>query len=405
MKVTISKGKAKGAVQAPPSKSMAHRLLICAGLAQGTSVVHGIAESEDVLATIDCLKSLGAKCERDGETITITGTDVCSARPQQPLCCRESGSTLRFFVPLCLISGEQIKLEGAEGLMKRPMGIYKTICEERGLEFSQDASGITVKGPLESGAYTLPGNVSSQFISGLLFALPLLDGDSVIKITPPVESRSYINMTIAALAQFGVDVLWQDAETIAIKGGQRYQAREAWVEGDYSNAAFFEALNVLGGEVEVGGLDPHSLQGDKVYQRMFEQLKAGKAELSIADCPDLGPVLFAVAGVCEGGTFTGTSRLRIKESDRGHVMAQVLSKFGVRVDVSEDEIKVYPGGFRAPEGPLQGYNDHRIVMSEAVLMTLTGGTIEGAEAVSKSFPDFFDKLREIGIEVKEIEDN
>lgn len=401
MKVTISKGKAKGVVQAPPSKSMAHRLLICAGLAQGTSVVHGIAESEDVLATIDCLKSLGAECEREGDTITIKGTNVCSLQPQQYLGCRESGSTLRFFVPLCLISGEQVVLKGAEGLMKRPMGIYKTICEERGLFFSQNEEEIRVKGPLESGTYSLPGNVSSQFISGLLFALPLLEGNSVIEITPPVESRSYINMTIAALAQFGVDVIWQDTETIAVKGGQRYQAREAWVEGDYSNAAFFEALNVLGGEVEVRGLDTHSLQGDKVYQRMFEQLKAGKAELSIADCPDLGPVLFAVAGVCGGGSFTGTSRLRIKESDRGNVMAQVLARFGVRADVKEDEIEVYPGGLRAPEVPLYGYNDHRIVMSEAVLMTITGGTIEGAEAVSKSFPDFFDKLREIGIEVKE----
>ena len=405
MKVTISKGKAKGIVQAPPSKSMAHRLLICAGLAQGTSVVHGIAESEDVLATIDCLKSLGAECEREGDTITVTGTDVRSLQLQQSLYCRESGSTLRFFVPLCLIPGEKITLEGAENLMKRPMGIYKTICEERGLAFSQDEAGITVKGPLKSGVYTLPGNVSSQFISGLLFAMPLLEGDSVIRITPPVESRSYINMTIAALAQFGVDVLWQDAQTLLIKGGQSYMARESWVEGDYSNAAFFEALNAFGGEVEVRGLDPHSIQGDKVYRRMFEQLKAGRAELSITDCPDLGPVLFAVAGVCGGGSFTGTSRLRIKESDRGNVMAQVLARFGVRADVKEDEIEVYPGGLRAPEDPLYGYNDHRIVMSEAVLMTITGGTIEGAEAVSKSFPDFFDKLREIGIEVKEIEDN
>lgn len=405
MKVTISKGKAKGIVQAPPSKSMAHRLLICAGLAQGTSVVHGIAESEDVLATIDCLKSLGAECEREGDTITVTGTDVRSLQMQQSLYCRESGSTLRFFVPLCLIPGEKITLEGAESLMKRPMGIYKTICEERGLAFSQDEAGITVKGPLKSGVYTLPGNVSSQFISGLLFAMPLLEGDSVIRITTPVESRSYINMTIAALAQFGVDVLWQDAQTLLIKGGQSYMARESWVEGDYSNAAFFEALNAFGGEVEVRGLDPHSIQGDKVYRRMFEQLKAGRAELSITDCPDLGPVLFAVAGVCGGGSFTGTSRLRIKESDRGNVMAQVLARFGVRADVKEDEIEVYPGELRAPEDPLYGYNDHRIVMSEAVLMTITGGIIEGAEAVSKSFPDFFDKLREIGIEVKEIEDN
>ncbi|MBQ1229340.1 MAG: 3-phosphoshikimate 1-carboxyvinyltransferase, partial [Firmicutes bacterium] len=144
-----------------------------------------------------------------------------------------------------------------------------------------------------------------------------------------------------------------------------------------------------------------SIQGDKAYQRMFEQLRSGKTELSIADCPDLGPVLFAAAGICGGGTFTGTSRLRIKESDRGRVMVNVLEKFGIRADMSEDEITVYPGGLKTPDDPLSGYNDHRIVMPEAVLMTLTGGTIEGAEAVSKSFPDFFDKLRALGIEVKE----
>jgi len=405
MKVSISKGKARGFVQAPHSKSMAHRLLICAGLAEGQSVIHGIAESEDVLATIDCLEALGVRCQRNGETITITGTDMRTAAPEKILRCRESGSTLRFFVPICLISGANAVLAGAESLMKRPMGIYKTICDERGLIFSQDASSVMLKGPLTSGCYKLAGNVSSQFISGLLFALPLLEGDSKLTITPPIESRSYINMTIAALAQFGVEAVWKDENTITIRGNQRYQAREACVEGDYSNAAFFEALNVLGGDVEIGGLDPASIQGDKVYAKMFEQLKIGTPTLNISDCPDLGPVLFSVAAAGSGGVFCGTKRLKIKESDRGQVMAEVLRKFGVSATVYEDEIVIYPARFEAPAEPLRGYNDHRIVMSEAVLLTLTGGIIEGAEAVTKSFPDFFDKLRTLGIEVKEIEDN
>ena len=405
MKVSISKGKAKGFVQAPPSKSMAHRLLICAGLAEGRSVIHGIAESEDVLATIDCLQALGVEIIREKDKITVTGTDIRTVAPRQVLRCRESGSTLRFFVPVCLISGTNAVLTGAESLMKRPMGIYKTICDERGLIFSQDATSVMLKGPLKSGCYRLAGNVSSQFISGLLFALPLLEGDSKLTITPPIESRSYIDMTISALAQFGVEAVWKDENTITIRGNQRYQAREAWVEGDYSNAAFFEALNVLGGDVEIGGLDPESIQGDKVYARMFEQLKKGTPTLNISDCPDLGPVLFSVAAAGSGGVFCGTKRLKIKESDRGQVMAEVLGKFGVSVTVYEDEIVIYPARFEAPSEPLYGYNDHRIVMSEAVLLSLTGGIIEGAEAVTKSFPDFFDKLRTLGIEVKEIEDN
>ncbi|MBR5230562.1 MAG: 3-phosphoshikimate 1-carboxyvinyltransferase [Firmicutes bacterium] len=405
MKVSISKGTAKGFVEAPPSKSMAHRLLICAGLAEGQSVIHGIAESEDVLATISCLEALGVKCVRDKDSIRVTGTDARKAVPNQVLQCRESGSTLRFFVPVCLISGANAVLAGAESLMRRPMGIYKTICDEHGLIFSQDDSSVMLKGPLKSGCYKMAGNVSSQFISGLLFALPLLEGDSKIIITPPIESRSYINMTIAALDQFGVKAYWQDENTITIKGGQRYEAREAWVEGDYSNAAFFEALNVFGGQVQIGGLEPDSIQGDKVYSRMFEQLKIGTPALNISDCPDLGPILFSVAAAGNGGVFCGTGRLKIKESDRGRVMAKVLEKFGVSVTVYDDEIVIYPAKFEAPKEPLYGHNDHRIVMSEAVLLTLTGGIIEGAEAVSKSFPDFFHKLRALGIEVKEIEDN
>lgn len=404
MRVSISKGKAKGFVPAPPSKSMAHRLLICAGISEGVSVIHGIAESKDVLATIDCLEVMGAKCERSGDTITVTGTDVRAAAPSGILQCRESGSTLRFFVPLCLLSGANAVLAGAESLMKRPLGIYKTICDERGLIFSQDENSVMLKGPLKPGCFKLAGNVSSQFISGLLFALPLLEGDSKVTITPPVESRSYINMTMSALETFGVKACWQDENTIIVKGGQKYRPCEAWVEGDYSNAAFFEALNVFGGEVEIGGLAPESIQGDKVYAQMFEQLKIGTPTLNISDCPDLGPILFSVAAAQSGGVFSGTGRLKIKESDRGRVMADVLSKFGVSATVYEDEIVIYPAKFHGPEEPLYGYNDHRIVMSEAVLLTLTGGEIEGAEAVTKSFPDFFDKLRNLGIEVKEIKE-
>lgn len=403
MKVEIKKGKAKGFVGAPPSKSMAHRLLICAGLSEGVCTVHGISESEDVLATLDCLRAIGAEWSREGDRITVRGTDMRCAGPVDILRCRESGSTLRFFVPICLVSGANYVLSGSRSLMARPLGIYKILCDERGLIFSQDENSLMVKGPLKAGSYKLAGNVSSQFISGLLFALPLLEGDSSITITPPIESRSYINMTMAALQAFGVEASWKDENTIYIPGGQRYKASEAYVEGDYSNAAFFEALNVLGGDVEIGNLSPDSIQGDRVYGKMFSQLKEGTPILNVSDCPDLGPVLFAVAAAENGGVFSGTSRLKIKESDRGAVMAAELRKFGTSVTVYDDEIVIYPAKFGPPKEPLFGYNDHRIVMAEAVLLTATGGIIDGAEAVAKSFPEFFDKLKSLGIEVKRVE--
>lgn len=404
MKVKIQKGIAKGYVEAPPSKSMAHRLLICAGLSKGTCIIHGIADSMDVLATIDCLKAIGAECVRTGDTIAVTGTDIRQNHVNDVLRCKESGSTLRFFIPICLASGHEAVLEGSERLLERPLNIYKELCQKRGLDFCHDSQQVKVKGPIEAGEFEVEGNISSQFISGLLFVLPLLDGDSKIKLIPPIESKSYIDMTLEALHTFGVEAQWENDNTLAVRGNQKYGAKEVYVEGDYSNAAFFEALNALGGNVQIGNLREGSLQGDKAYKEMFEALKAGTPTLDISNCPDLGPVLFAVAAAKNGGSFTGTKRLKIKESDRGEVMACELRKFGAFVSVDDDEVIIKPSKFGYPCKELQGHNDHRIVMSMAVLSTVTGGIIEGAEAVSKSFPDFFERLKKLGIEVEEIED-
>ena len=410
MKVKIKKGKAAGFVEAPPSKSMAHRLLICAGLADGISEIEGIAESQDILATIDCLSALGAECERMGDdacTMRLKGAGdkIWDCDEKRVLKCRESGSTLRFFVPLCLLSGVDAELTGSGRLMERPMDVYKKLCGERGLMFVQEKDSLTVKGPLKAGTFRIAGNISSQFISGLLLAVPLLEGASRLEIIPPVESRSYIEMTLSALKTFDISFERPDENTILINGGQRYRPQRAKVEGDYSNAAFFQALDMLGGGVDVGNLKTDSLQGDKVCGEMLKRLGEGRPELDISDCPDLGPVLFAAAAATgRGAVFTGTKRLKIKESDRGSVMAQVLDKFGVEVVMEENRIVIGGGGIKTPAEALYGYNDHRIVMSEAVLLSMTGGIIEGAEAVSKSFPDFFEKLGSLGIEVEKIED-
>ncbi len=404
MKITIQKGKAEGCVKAPPSKSMAHRLLICAGLSEGESVIHGISDSLDVQATAACLSTLGAGCRIENGTAYIKGIDAASAKPLASLSCNESGSTLRFFVPIALLSGNNVLLEGAPSLFRRPMEVYETLCAEHSLFFSKDERSLAVKGPLTSGEYRVKGNISSQFISGLLFALPLLEGDSTVMITPPVESRSYIGLTVDALATFGIKVFWQDDHTLRIPGSQRYRAAETAVEGDYSNAAFFAALKALGNPVTVEGLAESSLQGDKVYERLIPMLLRGTPTIHIGDCPDLGPILLALAAARNGAVFTGTARLKIKESDRAEAMASELRKFGTTVTVKEDSIVVYPSDFHAPSEELCGHNDHRIVMSMAVLATLTGGTVRGAEAVAKSFPDFFQKLKSLGIVLSQSED-
>ncbi|MBE7049827.1 MAG: 3-phosphoshikimate 1-carboxyvinyltransferase [Ruminococcaceae bacterium] len=405
MRVKIEKSKATGIVKAPPSKSMSHRMLICSGLCEGESVVRGISFSEDVLATLDCLESLGAKYRIDGDCVYIKGINPFDIKKDVDLFCRESGSTMRFFVPICLTGKRKSKLYGSRTLLKRPMSVYEDICREQELGFECFDDHMEISGKLKSGNYKVKGNISSQFISGLLFIMPLLDGDSTINITPPIESSSYINLTIDALKTFGVEVVWSDERTLYIKGNQRYKTSDVTVEGDYSNSAFFASLSYLGSDVKVVGLNPESLQGDKVYDKYFDMLSRGTPTIHISDCPDLGPVLFALAACKNGAIFTGTARLKIKESDRAKAMATELEKFGISVRVDEDSVVVYPGDFYPPKEALCGHNDHRIVMSLAVMLTTCGGTIEGSEAVSKSFPDFFDILEKTGIKVTQYADN
>jgi 3-phosphoshikimate 1-carboxyvinyltransferase len=240
--------------------------------------------------------------------------------------------------------------------------------------------------------------VSSQFISGLLFALVYLGEPSSIEIIPPFESRSYVELTVSALSSFGADVKFADEYRLEVNPTGLH-AFSGKIEGDYSNAAFLDAFNYIGGDVEIENLKPDSLQGDRVYGEYFEKISKGTPTLDISDCPDLGPVLMAAAAALHGGRFTGTKRLKYKESDRGAVMKKELGRMKVRVDVSENEIVVYPGLSR-PQEILDGHHDHRIVMALAVLLSLTGGSLRGTEAAAKSFPDFFDRLKRLGIKMR-----
>ena len=399
MIATFRPSKAKGRLVAPPSKSMAHRLLICAGLSQGESLIENVDLSEDISATLDCLRSLGAACDVAGDSIRVRGADPRQAAPAV-LECRECGSTLRFFIPLCLLSDSEKTLRGSKTLLARPLDIYHDICSRQNLLFDRSENSLRVAGKLCPGAYSFAGNVSSQFVSGLLFALPLLEADSSIELLPPVESRSYIELTMAALSAFGVQAEWSRHDLVSVPSGQAFRPRRIRVEGDYSNAAFFAALNFLGGEVEISGLDPNSRQGDRVYDELFAKLQQGSGVIDISDCPDLGPVLFALAAALHGGEFSGTARLRLKESDRGAAMCQELAKFGIETEAGENSIRVMPGALRRPREALCGHNDHRIVMALSLLAAQTGGRITGAEAVRKSLPGFFTQLQDLGVEVE-----
>lgn len=396
MRVTInSADKITGTVKAPPSKSMAHRHLICAGLADGTSVISNIAASEDILATMDCLRALGAKIDLDTEKMSakVKGADP-SARGAVVMNCRESGSTLRFMLPVCALSDQSAELSGKGRLMQRPLTVYEDIFEASGISFERYDDSITIKGSLKGGEYSMPGDISSQFVSGLLFALPLCGDDSLIRLEGRIESKPYIDMTLKALGDHGIEAGWKNETDLAMNGAQRYKAADAVVEGDWSNAA-----NLLALGAGVTGVDPGSLQGDRACERYFSLLEKGCAELDISDCPDLGPVLMAYAALNHGAVLRGTRRLRFKESDRGSAMKEELKKFGIEAAVSDDSITIGSGP-RAPRETLSGHNDHRIVMALAALCLRTGGSIDGAEAVSKSFPDYFDRMEDLGVEIR-----
>ena len=399
MKVKISPSRLCGEISAPPSKSYAHRLMICAALAEGESTIHGISESEDMLATLDCIAALGARYEKLGDTVKICGKT--GKTPEGAvLRCRESGSTLRFFLPLALLDGKPSIFTGTERLMQRGIGIYEDIFCEKDITVEKNESSLKVSGVLRGGKYEMKGNVSSQFATGLLFALPLVENDSELRIVPPVESRGYVDITLDVLQRFGIKIEETEPNTFKIKGNQKYRAEDVEVEKDWSNAAFLFALNEVGGNVKVNGLSETSLQADKVCTELFEKLRKPNAVIDVSGCPDLAPVLFAVAAAKHGAKFTGTRRLKIKESDRAEVMAEELAKFGVRVETSENEAAVFSNGLSKPKTMLSGHNDHRIVMALSVIASVTGGKIVGAEAVAKSYPRFFEDLEKLGAEAK-----
>ncbi len=399
MIVNIEKSSPAGIIKAPASKSASHRLLICAGLSGGRSVITNVAFSEDIKATIRCLEAIGCKTEIKDDTVTVDGICDFSRIGEKILDCGESGSTLRFFIPICLLSGNKVTLTGSKKLLSRPLNVYGKICEKQNIKMSISETEITVNGKISADDFEVQGNVSSQFISGLLFALPLLENNSTIKIIPPFESRPYVDMTIDVMKKFGVSAEFTGESKIKIEGKQKYAPCSTAVEGDWSNAAFFYAFKESGADIEITGTDSGSVQGDKICVEYLKRMKDGFCTLDLADCPDLAPILFAFAAKHNGAGFLNTNRLRMKESDRVDCMQQELYKLGASMLVGNNELTVVKSEIHRPQEAISGCNDHRIVMAMAYLLTFTGGVIDGYEAVRKSYPDFFEVLEKAGVKI------
>ena len=404
MNVTIKPSVASGEINAPPSKSCAHRLLICAALAKGKSVIENIGTNDDIVATISCLKEFGAKIEIDGNKAVVCGIDNNEKKEQLNLFCNESGSTLRFLIPLSLVFSNNTIFNGSDRLLERPQNVYEEVFTEMDCYLKKEGKVLVADGELKSGLYKIRGDVSSQFLTGLLFALPLLAGDSEIVLTTPLQSAPYVDITIDVLSKFGVEIK-KSKNGFYIKGNQEYMPQNLSVEGDWSNAAFLEAFNLINGDVSLEGMNEESFQGDKVYRKFFNVLMNGTPILDISDCPDLGPVLISCAALCNGAIIKGTKRLKIKESNRGIAMQTELSKFGVDIIVNEDEIIIPKTEIKAPKEKLNCHNDHRIAMSLAILCSKVGGTLENAQCVNKSYPEFFDNIKTLGIQIEVKGDN
>ena len=404
-----------GNITIPPSKSLAHRAIICACLAPGRSVISNIDYSVDIRATIEGMRHLGASIKEDKDTLFIDGIETFQY-DGDVVNCHESGSTLRFFLPLFSLTGKRATFSGSKRLIERPQNVYEMLFQEQGIDFVRTYPNIIIDGRLKPGELTLKGNVSSQFITGLLFALPLLEADSKIHIEPPFESRSYVDLTIQMLKCFQIIVEYEDAYTLAIKGNQQYQPTDVLVEGDYSQLVFWASLGVLNHSVETHGLDLHSLQGDKKTIDIFQSMNAGIKVLDdgyqfcpgtlngtvidLNDCPDLGPMLFALATQANGKTtFQNAGRLRIKESDRIEAMETELKKLGCSISSTFGTVTITGPVKLQGNVTLHGHNDHRIVMALSILATIADEpiTIDDAQAISKSYPGFFKDLASCGI--------
>ncbi len=400
MDIKISPSVLRGNLSIPASKSCAHRAVICAALADGVSTLSGITMSKDIEATISSMTALGASFEINGDIVTVKGISG-SIDGTAEIDCNESGSTLRFIMPVAAALGVKSVFIGKGRLPRRPIDIYKRELKNHGITFHTEEMPYEISGILTGGKYEIEGNVSSQFITGLLFALPLAKEDSEIIMTSHLESRPYVDITIDILRRYGIEIS-ETENSFLIKGNQKYTPYDEHIEGDYSQAAFFFVANALGSDVNILNLKEDSVQGDKAITDIIaDTLKNGSVTGYKSDCsdiPDLVPIL-SVLGAYGNmpSTIYNAKRLRIKESDRLAACADMLNNLGGNVTVTSDGLEILPtNGLNG--GTIDSYGDHRIVMAAAIAALNCKGDviIKGAEAAEKSYPTFFEDYVKLG---------
>ncbi|MBQ4146265.1 MAG: 3-phosphoshikimate 1-carboxyvinyltransferase [Clostridia bacterium] len=402
-----------GNVIVPPSKSVAHRAIISAALSGDACKIDNVAFSKDIEATLGCMKSLGALFEYNEKNKTVEffeNNGLFKGKGKLVLNCEESGSTLRFLMPLALLSGREVVLNGKGRLMQRPQKPYFDLFDKLGIEYELKGNKLKIKGRLKAGKFKIAGNVSSQFITGLLFTLPLLDGDSIIEITTEMESKSYLDLTLQTLNEFGIEIINEKYQKFIIAGNQKYKGKNYFVEGDYSQAAFFLVAGAIGCDVGVYGLKENSLQGDKKILDILNEagaridtlpdgcIKASRTEamhgvtIDARDIPDLVPILSVLCAFCPGESrIINAGRLRMKESDRLTSTSSELRMLGADIEEGEDYLKICGKQSLCGE-TVSAWGDQRIAMMLAIAACRCEGvvSITGAqEAVKKSYPDFF----------------
>jgi len=405
MTINITPTKLRGTVTAPPSKSVAHRAIIAAALSRVNTfdsnpiIVRNIQLSEDIEATLECARNLGCGFEynaQSGEVVIHAGKPVDCAQGRV-FSCGESGSTLRFFIPIALAIGGKSTFVGRGRLLARPQTPYFEIFDKFGIEYTYDSEKITVDGQLQAGNYELAGDVSSQFVTGLLFALALVNGESSITMTSPLSSRGYVDLTLQVMRDFGVEVANHNYETFTIKGGQAFNRSDYTVEGDYSQAAFWLVAKAIGNDVECIGVSTDSLQGDKRIVDIVTD-KSDEITIDVDEIPDLVPILAVLCSLkYKHAKLINAGRLRIKESDRLNATATELNKLGARITEGEDFLEIDGvDGFRG--GNVSAHNDHRIAMALSIAATRANGSvvIDGAESVKKSYPNFWEEYVNLG---------
>ncbi len=395
MDIKITPKKLSGKIEAISSKSDAHRVMIAAALSATATDIKLNILSRDMKATADCLENMGAKIDMSGDTMHIE--PIKTPKDNALINCAESGSTLRFLLPVVSALCKNATIVGSGKLPERPLSPLIEELEKNGGGFLTKKLPITTKSKLSSGKFTLPGNISSQYITGLLFALPLLKGDSDIILTTPLQSKGYVDMTLDTLEKFGIKILVTD-NGYHIKGEQVYTSPgNIQIEGDWSNSAFWFTADFLGGNVEVSGLDNNSKQSDKAIISILKELSDGTV-IDAGNIPDLVPIIcVAACGICGKVSITNISRLKLKESDRILSVKRLISDLGGQITATDDIITVYGKGFLTG-GVIESFNDHRIAMSAAIasLICKNDVIIKGAEAVNKSYPGFFDDFNLLG---------